>query len=74
MASTMLNTLQGELGVVGVLALQAVILLEHGEALKIHLVKVFAPLALVDLAGLTLKKYEACYKPYYTSNPCSTKW
>eukprot|EP00965_Chrysotila_dentata_P043075 1430449-Pleurochrysis_carterae.AAC.1 len=22
----------------------------------------------------TLKKYEACYKPYYTSDSCNTKW
>eukprot|EP00965_Chrysotila_dentata_P201618 6180664-Pleurochrysis_carterae.AAC.4 len=40
------------LGVDGVLALHAVILLEHGEDLKAHLVKVIAPIALVDLAGL----------------------
>eukprot|EP00965_Chrysotila_dentata_P078910 2601653-Pleurochrysis_carterae.AAC.1 len=23
---------------------------------------------------VTLNKYEACYKPYYTSDPCYTKW
>eukprot|EP00965_Chrysotila_dentata_P197228 6178072-Pleurochrysis_carterae.AAC.3 len=40
------------LGVDGVLALHAVILLEHREALKAHLVKIAVSLALVDLVGL----------------------
>eukprot|EP00965_Chrysotila_dentata_P150998 4989594-Pleurochrysis_carterae.AAC.1 len=40
------------LGVNGALALHAVILFAHGEDLEAHLVKVFAPLALVDLADL----------------------
>eukprot|EP00965_Chrysotila_dentata_P032391 1079792-Pleurochrysis_carterae.AAC.1 len=36
----------------GVLALHAIILFEHGEDLEAHPVKVVAPLALVDLSGL----------------------
>eukprot|EP00965_Chrysotila_dentata_P032976 1098595-Pleurochrysis_carterae.AAC.3 len=40
------------LGVTGVLALHAVILLEHERDQKAHLVNVVAPLALVDFAGL----------------------
>eukprot|EP00965_Chrysotila_dentata_P240719 6203872-Pleurochrysis_carterae.AAC.3 len=40
------------LDVNGVLALHAVTLFKHGEDLEAHLVKLVAPLALVDLAGL----------------------
>eukprot|EP00965_Chrysotila_dentata_P033785 1124446-Pleurochrysis_carterae.AAC.9 len=50
--SNSLGTHGVALGVNGVVAIHAVVLLEHGEDLKAHLANVVAPLALVDLAGL----------------------